>query len=538
MSDVYPKRSTFVWVAGAIFVFACVLRIPASGESYWVDELHTAWAVNDAFVDVAPRAALGHQQSLYFQGLWCWKQLVGGGELAMRLSSVLAVALACSLIFVAVAKFHRSLVGGAAAGLVMAVEASSIFFGTELRPYAVVLLASVIACGVTSQLWTMSPRDGRRSVAWLGLVASIGVSGVCQITSLGVLGWLVVALGVRWACVDWRATLRWSRWDIPVPIVLLWVTLSMASSGGMEVWNERKMWASFASATSLKQVWQIWPWAYLVGAPVLLWLAVGLWRRMSGEAWMGVRTEDTRKQGVVSLRLAFLAIAVVSVVGFWCLAYGEFAALWHRRYLIASLPFLVWFFGATIGEAESRWHAKRRGSNRGTRLHRLIGVAVVVMLIGLLMQGQGTAKRFVRGEWMVQRGEDWRGAIAWVNGAAAPDALVLLDPGLIEQGKLDGKLEDQQRRAKRGEYLRYVVDGPYAIRDDLVVEIAGRQAWQPMRNEGPDVILTRRPARSLRRLLELTSSAESFRVRSFRGVSAAIRLRGDVSFSSKSSPEA
>ena len=76
-----------------VFSVALFLRIPSCYESFWLDELHTAWVIWDAFDDVAPRALLGHQSPVYFVGVWFWKQLIGDSELALRLSSVLAVAL-------------------------------------------------------------------------------------------------------------------------------------------------------------------------------------------------------------------------------------------------------------------------------------------------------------------------------------------------------------------------------------------------------------------------------------------------------------
>ncbi|EMI19166.1 putative membrane protein [Rhodopirellula maiorica SM1] len=489
-----------MWVTAAvIFVIACGLRLPASQESYWVDELHTAWTVSDSFAMVTTRSAYGHQQPFYFQWLWGGKQLVGSSEIAMRLSSVLAVSLACSCVFVAVAKFHRSLVGGIAAGLVLAAESNSIFFGTELRPYAAVILASAIACGFVSRLWSMSPADGRRSLSWVGLGATIGAAGLCQITSLGVLGWLVIAVLVRWGCADWRATVRLSKWDLPLLVVMAMVALSLFASGGLEVWNERKMWASFASATSLTQVLYIWPWTYLLVVPLLIWLASFLWQRVRGVQ---------RSRQSVSLMLALAAIAFVSALCFWGMAYFEFAALWHRRYLVASLPLLAWFFGAAISEASNAFWGGRKAM-----VQLIASGSLVLLLLGLLMQSQGTSERLIRGEWLTHRGENWRDAIAHVNDVASDDAIVFLDPGLIEQSML----REPHQRFEHGEYLRYVVDGPYAIRDDLKVEVVSNQPLEAISAMEHNVVLSRRSARRLRKQF-----GAAFDIRSFGGVSVAI----------------
>ena len=83
----------------AVFCTAIILRVPSCYESFWIDELHSAWVVWDSLGDVTPRAKLGHQSPFYFVGLWFWKQIVGGGEVALRLSSILAVALSIGLVF-------------------------------------------------------------------------------------------------------------------------------------------------------------------------------------------------------------------------------------------------------------------------------------------------------------------------------------------------------------------------------------------------------------------------------------------------------
>ena len=80
-----------LWIAMVlIVVVTAAFRLPSCRESFWLDELHSAWAVSDAFSEVAPRAAIGNQTTGYFHLLWFWSAIVGSGELPMRLSSVIA----------------------------------------------------------------------------------------------------------------------------------------------------------------------------------------------------------------------------------------------------------------------------------------------------------------------------------------------------------------------------------------------------------------------------------------------------------------
>lgn len=71
----------------AVAIVAVVLRIPYCYESFWIDELHTAWAVWAEFDKVTDRAAAGNQTPLYFHGVWLWKAVFGPSEFALRMSS-------------------------------------------------------------------------------------------------------------------------------------------------------------------------------------------------------------------------------------------------------------------------------------------------------------------------------------------------------------------------------------------------------------------------------------------------------------------
>ncbi len=141
-----------------VFVVALLLRLPSCYESFWLDELHTAWAIWEDLTDVAPRAEVGNQTPLYFQLMWLWKQLAGQSEVALRLSSVLAVSLASALLVIAVCKTSKRLAAGILSGLVLAVESNAIFFGTELRAYAWLMPLTVIA------LWSGVERLSGQSI--------------------------------------------------------------------------------------------------------------------------------------------------------------------------------------------------------------------------------------------------------------------------------------------------------------------------------------------------------------------------------------
>ena len=44
-----PGRSALVIGGLAVAAVAIAIRLPSCGESFWLDELHSAWAVQDGF---------------------------------------------------------------------------------------------------------------------------------------------------------------------------------------------------------------------------------------------------------------------------------------------------------------------------------------------------------------------------------------------------------------------------------------------------------------------------------------------------------
>ncbi len=493
----------------SIFVFSCALRIPASQESYWIDELHSAWSIAGTLSDVADRAAQGHQQPIYFQFLWFWKQFFGDGEVAMRMVSVLATSLGCSVLFVSVSRFHGSLSAGFAAGTLLATETMSVIFGTELRPYAIVMLASVFVCFFTSVLWIQPPDVGRSSRAWVGLWIAIAISALCQITSMGVFLWIPVVLVTRHALKDSKATLKFYRTDLWAIGLMVCVGLSLMSSGVVQTWNERSLWASFASAKSISQIAELWPWLPLLLAPLFVLVAGVLMGR--------IQTRQASLQGIEKLTIlvVWLGIVLLSTIFFWWIAYTGIAAVWHRRYLIASLPIIAWFFGAAIGEGIDRLRPFL-----SSRITGLATFLVSFLLIGFIMFEQGTARRLVRGEWPIARREDWRGAIELVNRSTKPGGVVWIDPDLIEQKAM----QPSEVLLENGGYLRFAVDGPYSIRSDLSVLVVKNLARVEDIGNLPDVILSRHGCYPLENRI-----GSNFNLHCFGGVTVGIPIEAMLS---------
>jgi mannosyltransferase len=410
LSKAAERRWTII-TAIIVFVIAISLRLPSCYESFWIDELHSAWVVWNDFTDVGPRSTMGHQSPFYFWGLWLWKQVVGESEVALRLSSVLAVAVACIVLLVGVSKWSKSLVAGAAAGLVLAIESNSLFFGTELRPYAfVILFSSLAVAGFLRLIDTRSRHDDR--LAWTIFLMAILLATLCHPTAIGTLAILPVALICLWFRRDRQQLFRVSLLDSVLGMsgtgigLLLW-RMTLADS-----WQQRDNWSSFASAKGTQQLWQAWEWSYLVLIP----LATCLF-------FTKLRSSASKQSVRVSILLA--AIAVIATGLFWVVSRLNVAPIWHHRFYIAVLPILACVVGCCIGTVHQ--------TIRSYRSHHLIAATITLIVVGLLaIQQRHLSQLKMHPVALVTRGEDWRGAMAWIQANAEPDANLYLDAGLIE----------------------------------------------------------------------------------------------------------
>lgn len=461
MNSDEPSRRAIGISAALVVMLAIFLRLPSSHESFWVDELHTAWAVSDSLSEAVDRAAQGHQTPVYFMAVWFWKQLVGEGELALRLSSILAVAAAGGVLVVALARTAGTLVAGVLGGLILAIESNSLFFGTELRPYAWVILLASLAVACFARLWPAESRHGDRS-AWAALVILCVLAAVMQPTAAGVLAWLPLVLLVRWW---WRsssgAVRRWSRTDSVLAAVVVAASWVIWQTTLRQTWGQRQIWAAFAAADHFRQVLRVWPWTSLVGVPLAL-VAAGR-----------IVARSARRRDQARLLAGPAVVLFVSAIGvtmlYWLVARAEWLPVWHRRYFIAVLPLMAAGAGLSAGSLSGALPASAAGRSGAW-------AAAGCVIIALAWQ-QGTAV----GLWrlpgpLVRRGEDWRGAAAWIRSVRHRDDPVYVDAGLIESTLyLSPSAEAEPRlTAAQREYLSYPLRGPYRVQDPQHVEPIAR----------------------------------------------------------------
>lgn len=478
-----PNRRATLIAATAVFILAVVLRVPSCYESFWLDELHSAWCVWDSLSDVFPRANVGHQSPCYFVGLWFWKQVVGSAEASLRFSSVLAVAAGSAVLTISVARWTKSIAAGTAAGLILASESNSLFFGTELRPYALVILASCIAIAYFLRLTAVRCRSEDRA-GWIGLIVAILVATLFQPTAIGVLGWLPLALLVVSLIRDRRRALTFTLTDGLLILSAVAVGFALWGLTLGDSWNQRTIWASFATARQISEIWEIWDWTWLLILPLGLMGCALLPARLCGA--------EPPPPNVASATLLLAGIALLVTGLYWLLSWMHWVPVWHRRYFIAVLPILACLSGGAVGVANAAIPPLGR--------YQLGGLLATAALVAALTISQGTLARLPDYPVaLVTRGEDWRGAVAWVRGDVRRNDYVYLDAGLADANEQLPPLQDQDgpvepTKKQLADYLTFAVRGPYQLRNKVMPIRRGLLARSTVTGQRRWYLIKRRPA--------------------------------------------
>ena len=163
------------WLSGLVTLVVTLWRIQK--PSYWRDEGATLSAVHRSFpqlLRLLDRMDAVH--GTYYVLMWPWVRLAGSGELAVRLPSAVAMAVAAGVVTV----LGRRLVStgaGLAAGLAFAAIPAVSWFGQDARPFALETAAAAVASYCLVRLL-----DGdrlRRRAAWYALsLVAVGLANV------------------------------------------------------------------------------------------------------------------------------------------------------------------------------------------------------------------------------------------------------------------------------------------------------------------------------------------------------------------------
>ena len=134
------KESAIACILLALLIFCGIfIRVDAATETMWLDECHTAWAVDaETSAEVASRAADGNQPPLYFWLVWFTTNGLGLSEFSLRIVSLIAGA---GLLAVA-PLWAKSLTDRWSAAVLVATliafDGQFIYYASEARSYALV----------------------------------------------------------------------------------------------------------------------------------------------------------------------------------------------------------------------------------------------------------------------------------------------------------------------------------------------------------------------------------------------------------------
>jgi len=451
-----------VAVAGLAFW----LRVVQIGESLWLDELHTSWVVADGAQQLAPRSAVGNQSPAYFALVWSVTRVAGASEFWLRLPSVLAgVALAVGAHLVIV-RWTACWSAGLLAAVLVALDRNCVFYGQEARTYALVQLVGLLHVGLFVELLRRPAAQNQQTPTSVETEATnqaepsaaARLPGTSQADEHGRLAWRLgwIATGVLLFYLHYtailllageivyyaslRVVLRRRAADAADPgaaplaggsgrqagypwrqlaldVALLGLCLLPAAPHLREIVQRRENWSSFVAPRSLWRIWEIgdvFPLDVYLAAPLVVLAAAliseRILRRSSAPAASSRCREGRWFLLVLCWLLAPLAIA-------WFATAQGYAPLFFRRYLIvAAVAPMLW---AALCYAACPSRAWRVLCAAGV-------VAAVIYQGGLVRQWRHD------GRVVGDRNQDWRSAVAHVNGPAGDNAPVFVRSGLIE----------------------------------------------------------------------------------------------------------
>ena len=497
---------TAISISLVIFGAAIFLRAPSCYESLWVDELHSAWCVWGTFDQIVERAEVGHQTPIYFWGLWLWKQVVGQSELGLRFSSVLATSAACAILTYFMIRRFQCIAGGFTSGMILAIEQNSIFFGTELRPYALIILLSTIGLACSLVLLGKSRATGVVN-PWFFMLGSIFLGLAIQPTSIGAL--ICFPL---FACSD--QILR-GEFKLKIPLLRPWsLALSVLTIIGaiallqrtlLDSWKSRELWSAFGKSETLSQILLMWNWNLLLLLPLVI-SAIAL-------LIFGFRSSKKEHRDLLFAAIGCTLICILITSFYWLLSYPPITPLWHRRYLIALLPVFACLSGlAVIFVSRTIGKQSRQTTSRSLYFKSSILGGI---LIGTLAWNQGITRTLHKYPIAyAKRGEHWREAIEYINQIASEKDKIWLSPGLIEE-RLYQRDESQSaetvdRRANAAnleKYLLYPLCGPYRIHNNAKLWLDHRGTFG---SGGREILLARTHPRRLGTSLKNNGEIKGF----------------------------
>lgn len=417
---------------GAVAATIVALYLPKLSFGLMTDEFLSAWVSGDGFGDAVSRADEFQGNSpVYFVFLWAWGHLVGTGEVALRIPTIVTFVAA----IVVMARFAHRVIGpgaGAVAALVLVGSTNTVVRATTARPYGFMLLFVVVS---SYALWNWLD-DGRRrdGVLWVvTLVLAVSMSPFAAGLGLAHLAWIAEAH---------------RRGGLPAglpALVGLGAVLSLPLVPQMLSLGGRRSSLVLSVQPSLEE---------LLGqlVPIIPLVIVGIAAAVAGVRSGGAGVAES---SILRRLLAWSALPVLTT--FFLGAIGD-SPVWVERYLVAGLP------GGALLVA---WCWSRLSARAAMPAAAALAVLCVVVVA----------------DYDETQRHGWREAVVWADGqldvAERDDAVLALSINLIETEEPE-LLEDP-------DWIPYLTSSA-AYYDQLGLPVVGL----PKASSGSDAYFARR----------------------------------------------
>jgi mannosyltransferase len=340
-----------------------IMLIGITVPSYWRDEAATLAAVRRPFGSMI--AMLGHVDAVhgvYYALAWVISRTFGYGELALRLPSAIAMAVAALF----VAALGRRLVSpqaGLAAGLLFAVIPDISLYGQDARPYAMVVAAAALASYLLVRALGAGHAHQRRW--WAGYAAAVALVGILNIFGLLLLAGHAVTMALRMLAPQpgqsRRALAR--RWVTAVAVAVV-----IAGPQIVFGWLQRKQisWLSIHGTDGVSSVTK------LIGPPIMTWAVAGA--AVIGVAVIAVtarRRPAGQRVPPWLARLLGLCVPWLVLPPALLFISSDFSPVYNFRYILFCAPAAALLAGTALAA-----------------LGRIVGTAalIVVAVLGLNTQ--------------------------------------------------------------------------------------------------------------------------------------------------------
>ena len=440
--------------AAPVVVTAALGLFEIGGPQLWRDELATWSAASRTLPQLwAMLHTIDAVLGPYYFGLHLWMAVFGDSATAMRLPSVIAMAISAGV----VALIGRRLAGkvaGLASGLVFALIPSVSRYAQEARPYAFAMLFATLAT-----LLFLRAMERPRWSSWALYTVVLAATGAANLIALCVVaGHLVIII---WDFL--QRTVRVGGDGTPEsgkalpggrlapegsPLLLVTRFCIAAIVGGLLV-------LPLVLAGHSQQGWQIGQQAAPHVAQ-LIGVSGGLWQELFASVPAAavimllavaslVAATDARRR---SIALYALALAIAPVVAVWIISRGP-TSYWTFRYMLFSVA--GWAVGAGVCVG---FLAERAKGTRLARLTRSISprfavAAVLVALVGLVGLHDQLAVRDNEAHnlWaypeMPSNGQpvDYQGAAAYLAAHAKPGDNIVFQTSDLNHYQVDTAME-------------------------------------------------------------------------------------------------